>query len=121
MEDEGDNIIRLRSKDDKVFELTERAASISELISDSPREDDDEVTEIEIARVKSECLEKVVEYMKHYGEEKMNEIPTPLGGSTFNEVSDWVRSFDIVACCNNNLTLPFVVGHGSKVVSRFCR
>ena len=87
MEDEGNTIIRLKSKDEKVFEITERAASISELISDSPREDDDEVTEIEIARVNSDCLEKVVEYMKHYDEEKMKEIPTPLGGSTFNEVS----------------------------------
>ena len=36
----------------------------------------------------SDCLEKVVEFLKHYKEEKMKDIPTPLGGSSFNEVSE---------------------------------
>jgi hypothetical protein len=85
MEDEGNEIIHLKSSDDKVFEVTEHAAKISELVEDSPREEDD-VTEIHIARVRSPCLEKVVEFMKHYDQEKMKEIPTPLGGATFNEV-----------------------------------
>ncbi|CAJ1934128.1 unnamed protein product [Cylindrotheca closterium] len=95
MADEGNGIIRLRSSDGKVFELTESAAEISELLKDSPREEDDEVTEIDIVRVASPCLEKVVEFMKHYDEEKMKEIPTPLGGSTFNEVMDqpWYQDF----------------------------
>ena len=86
MEEEGNGIIRLRSKDDKVFELSEKAANLSELVQDSPREEDDEVTEIEIQRVNSDCLEKVVEFLKHYAEEPMKDIPTPLGGSSFNEV-----------------------------------
>ena len=105
MEDEGNAIIRLKSKDDQVFEITERAASISELISDSPREDDDEVTEIEIARVNSDCLRKVVEYMKHYDEEKMKEIPTPLGGSTFNEVSRIGLAFSSISSFQALLTI----------------
>jgi S-phase kinase-associated protein 1 len=93
MEDDSNGIIRLKSKDEKVFEIPERAANISELVMDSPREEDDEITEIEIARVNSDCLEKVVEFMKHYDEEKMKDIPTPLGGSTFNEVSSetWLQ------------------------------
>jgi S-phase kinase-associated protein 1 len=91
MEDDSNGIIRLKSKDEKVFEIPERAANISELVLDSPREEDDEITEIEIARVNSDCLEKVVEFMKHYDEEKMKDIPTPLGGSTFNEVSSETR------------------------------
>jgi hypothetical protein len=37
-------------------------------VKDSPKEEDDEVTEISIMRVNSDCLEKVVEYMKHYDE-----------------------------------------------------
>ncbi|CAJ1935995.1 unnamed protein product [Cylindrotheca closterium] len=95
MQDEGNGIIRLRSCDDKVFELTESAAEISELLKDSPREEDDQVTEIDIVRVASPCLEKVVEFMKHYDKEKMKEIPTPLGASTFNEVMDqpWYQDF----------------------------
>lgn len=85
MEDEGNEVIHLKSSDDKVFEITERAAKISEFVTDVPREEDS-VTEIHITRVGSPCLEKVVEFMKHYDEEEMKEIPTPLGGATFNEV-----------------------------------
>ena len=81
------DIIKLRSSDGKVFELSESAAKISELLSDSPREDDDEVTEIDVVRVEGATLEKVVEFMKHYDQETMKEIPTPLGGTSFNDVS----------------------------------
>lgn len=83
--EEDNPIIRLRSKDDKVFELPESAANLSELVQDSPREEEGP-TEIEIARVNSPCLQKVVEFLKHYDEEKMKDVPTPLGGSSFNEV-----------------------------------
>lgn len=86
MDDEENGIIRLVSKDGDVFELSERAANLSELIQDSPREEDEEVTKLDIARVNSACLKKVVEFLKHYDEEKMTDIPTPLGGSSFNEV-----------------------------------
>ena len=86
MEDEN-SIIRLKSNDGKVFEITEKEGSISELIRDATEGNEDDVTEIEISRVNSECLEKVVNFMKHYAVEKMKEVPTPLGGSSFNEVS----------------------------------
>jgi hypothetical protein len=85
--DDENSIIRLKSNDGKVFEITELEGSISELIRDATEGNEDEVTEIEISRVNSECLEKVVNFMKHYAVEKMKEVPTPLGGSTFNEVS----------------------------------
>ena len=111
MEDDDNGIIRLKSSDEKVFELTEKAASISELVQDSPRLGDDEITEIEISRVNSDCLELVVKFMNHYEEEKMKEIPTPLGGSTFDEVrpqksvrscvSSGTKSF-----CTSLLTFP---------------
>ena len=86
-EDEPTGTIRLRSKDEKTFDLPEKAANLSELVQDSPREEDSDVTQIDIARVNSECLGKVVEFMNHDAEEKMKDIPTPLGGSSFNEVS----------------------------------
>ena len=117
MTEEGNGIIRLRSSDGKVFELTESAAEISELLKDSPREEDDEVTEIDIVRVASPCLEKVVEFMKHYDEEKMKEIPTPLGGSTFNEArpnSSALRHVQI-----DSLLFSHVTGDGSTLVPRF--
>ena len=82
------DIIKLRSSDGKVFELSESAAKISELLSDSPREDDEEITEIDVVRVEGATLEKVVEFMKHFDQETMKEIPTPLGGTSFNQVSE---------------------------------
>jgi len=89
MEDAG-SIIRLKSRDGQIFELSERAASISDLIRDATEgnEDVDEPEPIEISRVSTECLDMVVRFLTHYAEEKMKDIPTPLGGSTFNEVSD---------------------------------
>lgn len=93
--DDENSIIRLKSNDGKVFEITEHEGSISELIRDATEGNEDDVTEIEISRVNSECLEKVVNFMKHYAVEKMKEVPTPLGVSTFNEVIDqkWYQDF----------------------------
>ena len=105
MNTENDNdettMIKLRSMADEdgnteVFDISMAAAKISDLIRDAAgvedREDDDDddedetPLEIEVSRVKGPCLAKVVDFMKHHHEEKMKEIPTPLGGSSFNEV-----------------------------------
>jgi Skp1 family, tetramerisation domain len=101
MADDMDNVmLRLRSMPDengvsRDFEISYGAAKLSELIKDSVGEeiedDDAAVQEIDVPRVKGDCLEKVVAFMKHYKEEPMKEIPTPLGGSSFNEVSSGAR------------------------------
>ena len=41
---------------------------------------------IELLRVGKRCLEKVVDFLKHYHDEPLHDIPTPLQGSTFEEV-----------------------------------
>lgn len=88
-------IIRLKSMADengnqREFEIKFGAAKLSELIKDSvgeePDFDNETSAEIDVPRVKGDCLEKVVDFLKHYSEEPMKEIPTPLGGSTFDEV-----------------------------------
>ena len=84
MEDD-DRVIKLRSKDDQVFEVSEKAAEISDLVKDSLGDSEDDQV-VDVLRVSSDCLAKVVEFMKHYEIEKMKEIPTPLGGSLFHEV-----------------------------------
>lgn len=93
-------VIKLKSMPDEngdvqVFEISKGAAQISELVRDAAPEDDDDDDdgdgpsfEIDIARVKGPCLEKVVDFMKHHHIEKMKEIPTPLGGSSFNDASN---------------------------------
>ena len=85
--DESNITIRLKSKDGEIFELSEKAAGISDLIKDATEGNEEEEPEpIEITGVSTACLEKVVSFLKHYEEEQMKDIPTPLGGSTFNEV-----------------------------------
>ncbi len=97
---DDNTMIKLKSMPDdegntQTFEISLKAAMISDLVKDAAGDhgdddDDDEdnapTPEIDITRVKGPCLAKVVDFMKHHHEEKMNEIPTPLGGSSFNEV-----------------------------------
>jgi hypothetical protein len=95
-EDMDSVMLRLKSMPDdngnsREFEISYGAAKLSELIKDSVGEDfeeDDAMPEIDVPRVKGDCLEKVVDFMKHYNYEPMKEIPTPLGGSSFNEVNE---------------------------------
>ena len=95
--DNDKTMIKLRSMADEdgntqVFEISLKAAQISDLIlnahgdDDDDDDDDDTPREIEVPRVKGNCLAKVVDFMKHHHVEKMKEIPTPLGGSSFDEV-----------------------------------
>ena len=57
-----------------------------------------------ILRVEAKCFEKVVEYLKHYLEDAMNEIKTPLEDNMFEGVvkQEWYREFVmrwISLCC----------------------
>ena len=122
--------------------IPEKAAKVSVLLMDMPREEDSDTTSIDITRVNSECLGKVVDFMVHYAEEEMKEIPTPLGGSSFEEVSiplkkrqkDKTLSNVPVVCFPFRLN-PQVIsnvqlslhtphfhntGYGSTMVSKFC-
>jgi hypothetical protein len=100
----NDTMIKLISAEDEsgesqVFEISLAAAGLSVLVVDAAgdvEEDDDDdddngrnrpPLEINISRVKGPCLAKVVDFMKHHHTDKMKAIPTPLGGSSFNEVS----------------------------------
>jgi hypothetical protein len=80
------------------FELPVAAAALSELVlnacgcetaegDENESDSEGEFPPVDVPRVSSAALEKVVDFLKHYKEEPMKDIPTPLGASTFVEVS----------------------------------
>lgn len=94
--------VKLVSKDGDTYELPFAAAKLSNLVKDAIgcTEDDDEEDEdrvVEVVKVGSNCLSKVVEFLKHYAApgQKMAEIETPLKGDTVEEVvkEEWYRNF----------------------------
>ena len=90
VDEESTTTIKLVSNDDKEFVLPTATARLSKIVDNAFDDEEDNVTPPEtfdILRVRGECLEKVVEFLKHYVEEPMREIPMPLGGSTMDEVS----------------------------------
>lgn len=75
------------------------AARLSHVVRDAQAEEDDGVIDtpedVQIIKVESRCLEKVVEFLKHYHEEPLVEIKTPLEDNTFegNVKQEWYQNF----------------------------
>lgn len=125
MNTDSEPMIKLRSMPDEkgvseVFEVSYAAAQISDLVKDATgdHEDDDEdddgnedntAREVDVPRVRAPCLKLVVDFMKHHHVERMKEIPTPLGGSSFNEVMDqeWYQNFVSDENLGNNNDMLF--------------
>jgi len=77
---------------------TYAAASLSQVVKDAQACEEDENAspeDVELIKVESACLEKVVDFLKHHEIEPMNEITTPLSGNTFDGVvtQEWYRDF----------------------------
>jgi len=66
-------------------------------VKDACGDDDDNGNpeDVDIIKVDSSCLEKVVEFLKHYDDEPLKEIKTPLEENTFDGVvkQKWYRDF----------------------------
>ena len=73
------------------------AAKLSQLVSDATEKfsESESTPPVEILKVESECLAKVVEFLNHYEKEPLEEIKTPLADNTFEGVvkQDWYRDF----------------------------
>lgn len=77
---------------------------------DAEEEDDGDVPDIPLPNVSGEVLNKVIEFLKHYQEEKMTDIQTPLRSPRLDElVQEWYANyvkvernmlFDLVAAAN---------------------
>mmetsp|Transcript_25566 Transcript_25566/g.35995 ORF Transcript_25566/g.35995 Transcript_25566/m.35995 type:complete len:164 (+) Transcript_25566:202-693(+) len=87
-----DDLVELRSKDGDVIEIPYSAAQLSELVRDSVADDE---REVQVLRVSTDCLKKVVEFLKYHVREPMVAIPTPLGASSFEEIvkPEWYKEF----------------------------
>ncbi|KAL7455908.1 hypothetical protein ACHAWC_010228 [Mediolabrus comicus] len=91
--------IKLISRSGDPFELPYAAARLSHVVRDAQAEEDDGVIDtpedVQIIKVESRCLEKVVEFLKHYHEEPLVEIKTPLEDNTFegNVKQEWYQNF----------------------------
>ena len=88
------NVRKLKSSDGKIFEVDEKILNTSkffkELIIDYPQPDQ----EITINQVDGKNLEKIIEYLKHYENEKQKEIPKPLPNNDIKSVlSEWDYNF----------------------------
>ena len=88
------NVRKLKSSDGKIFEVDEKILNTSkffkELIIDYPQPDQ----EITINQVDGKNLEKIIEYLKHYENEKPKEIPKPLPNNDIKSVlSEWDYNF----------------------------
>jgi hypothetical protein len=79
------------------------SAKLSQLVADATEkfesdcDDDtnDKPTPVDILKVESDCLDKVVEFLNHYEKEPLEEIVTPLADNTFEGVvkQQWYREF----------------------------
>jgi S-phase kinase-associated protein 1 len=74
-----------------------KAARLSQTVKDACGDDDDNGSpeDVDIIKVDSSCLQKVVEFLKHYDEEPLTEIKTPLEENTFDGVvkQTWYQDF----------------------------
>jgi hypothetical protein len=88
--------LKLISSDGMEYELPVAAAALSEYVVNAcgrgtEEEDSDEpepetYAAVDVLRVSSGALGKVVDFLTHYKKEPMTDIPTPLGGNSFDEV-----------------------------------
>jgi len=92
--------VTLESSDGTKYSLPYSAAKLSNTVKDAQGDLDDdeemeEPREVKIPKVASRCLEKVVAFLKHYREEPMDVIKTPLEENEFSKVikQEWYRDF----------------------------
>jgi len=83
-EEEGGSL-RLKSKDEKTFEVERKNAFISTLVKTS-LENEKTASEVPIPGVKSEILEKVIEYMNHHKGVEPPIIEKPLRSKVLKDV-----------------------------------
>jgi len=87
--------VKLESREGDSFEVPVKVARLSTMIDEMFDEDDDmEDKKVPLPNVSSEVLRKVIEFGKHYQEEQMTPIQTPLKSSNIDDlVQKWYAQF----------------------------
>mmetsp|Transcript_28725 Transcript_28725/g.43088 ORF Transcript_28725/g.43088 Transcript_28725/m.43088 type:complete len:173 (-) Transcript_28725:74-592(-) len=94
-----DRIVKVRSSDGEVFEMNANAAKLSKVIAaavfDDDADDDADNEIVDIPKVKSECLRKVIEFCEHYVKDPLNQITHTMEADSFDEIvtQEFYRDF----------------------------
>ena len=86
---DAEAIVTLRSMDGLTFQLTANAANLSTMVSNAGSR------VVEIMNVNADTLGDVVNFLTHYDQDPMQDIPMPLNRNSFDEIvtQDWYRDF----------------------------
>jgi hypothetical protein len=134
----GGRTVTLVSVDAQTFVVPVKAAFLSKMIrrtlggDDDDGEDEDaivlpEVIEpVDLVRVRSGALQRIVDFMIHFQTEPLKEIQSPLGTTTFDEASISLSFLLVLVECPAYLSIPHsnqfdleTVG-GPTMVQRLC-
>ena len=78
---------------DKVFSIDKRYVSLSNVIKSS-LEEDPLATEFPFTKIKSDSMEKIIEYLNHHKGEVPSEIEKPIKHNTMREITnEWDADF----------------------------
>jgi S-phase kinase-associated protein 1 len=100
---DGDDLVKIKSSDDKLFEISKKSARLSNLI-DTVLKGDKDASEIEVQKVEGTILEMIVEYLKHHNGKSPDDLQCP------------VRSVDMKQICTDQWDAEFIDKHDKKTV-----
>ena len=85
---------KLKSQEGELFEVEENTLKMSKFFKDLMNDYPDPDQEIMVNQIKSRHLKKIIDYLKHYENEKPKEIKKPLPSGDLKEVlQDWDYNF----------------------------
>ncbi len=87
-------IRKLKSNDNVIFEVSEKCLALSKVLKNLANDFPEADAELPTNEVDGKTLEKIVEFLKHYENEKPKEIPKPLPSSDLKPfISEWDSEF----------------------------
>ena len=85
---------KLKSQEGELFEVDESTLKMSKFFKDLMNDYPDPDQEIMVNQIKSRHLKQIIDYLKHYENEKPKEIKKPLPSGDLKEVlDDWDYNF----------------------------